>query len=123
MLKQATGDLLNQGIPSYLETSRRGGHLWLFFQEPIPGVKARNFGLGLREAYELAKMEVYPKKEELSGGPGSLIRVPFGIHRKSGQRYSFISFDGRPMGSFRNQLEMLCTPQTLPSGVEQMYQY
>ncbi|MCZ7590612.1 MAG: hypothetical protein M5U27_17490, partial [Gaiella sp.] len=28
--------LANQSIPSYLETSRRGGHLWLFL-EPLPG--------------------------------------------------------------------------------------
>lgn len=34
-------------IPTYLETSRRGGHLWLFFERPIPGADARRFGHAL----------------------------------------------------------------------------
>jgi hypothetical protein len=76
-------------IPSYLETSRRGGHLWFFFREKISGEKGRRFGLALTKMFQL-DMEVYPKQEQLSDGPGSLIRVPFGIHRKSGQRYGFV---------------------------------
>jgi hypothetical protein len=34
-------------------------------------------------------MEFYPKQDE-SKGYGSLIRLPLGVHRKSGQRYHFV---------------------------------
>lgn len=104
-------------IPSYLETSRRGGHLWFFFREKIPGAKARGFGMALAKMYDL-QLEVYPKQERLDGGPGSLIRVPFGIHRKSGQRYEFLG-----LGNIRQQVEALCDPHTVPVDVVNQYQY
>jgi hypothetical protein len=71
-----------------LEASRRGGHLWFFFQKKVAGGQARGFGLWFERIYGLS-LEVYPKQETIEG-PGSLIRVPFGIHRKSGQRYGFV---------------------------------
>ena len=39
--------LEEDGIPSYLETSRRGGHFWFFFSHPVPGQSVyfvRTFG-------------------------------------------------------------------------------
>ena len=97
-------------IPSYLEASRRGGHLWFFFADKVPGEKARGFGMALSKKYRL-DLEVYPKQEYLQGGPGSLIRVPLGIHQKSGQRYEFIG-----LGSLARQAEVLCDPKTVPTG-------
>src|SRR5574338_659922 len=32
-------------LPSYLESSRRGGHLWFFFSEKVAGKIAKNFAL------------------------------------------------------------------------------
>ena len=116
-LNEIADDIHTQAIPAYLEASRRGGHLWLFFERPIPGEKAKRFGKGLLKAYGL-DAEVYPKQERLSGGPGSLIRVPFGIHRKSGERYPFVG-----LGSFRQQVETLSSPQTVPMEAVEMYQY
>ncbi len=29
--------LEGESIPAYLEASRRGGHLWIFFSQPVPG--------------------------------------------------------------------------------------
>jgi hypothetical protein len=116
-LKEMAVDLNNQGIPSYQETSRRGGHLWLFFKELIPGEKAKGFGKGLLKSYGI-EAEVYPKQEKLSQGPGSLIRMPFGIHRKSGERYPFYG-----LGNFRQQLEILSHPQTVPMEAIELYQY
>jgi hypothetical protein len=36
--------LAERSIPSYLEHSRRGGHLWLFVEEPLSGKMLRAFG-------------------------------------------------------------------------------
>jgi hypothetical protein len=81
--------LAERGIPGYLESSRLGGHLWFFFPEPLPGEVVRNCGKGLLSRYKVGKIELFPKQDRLSGGPGSLIRLPFGIHRKTGRRYGF----------------------------------
>jgi hypothetical protein len=37
---------------------------------------------------------MFPKQDQLADGPGSPIRVPFGIHQKSGKRYGFIKPNG-----------------------------
>jgi hypothetical protein len=98
-------------IPSYLETSRRGGHLWVFFEESIFGNTARKFGKGLLDEMAV-DMEIFPK-QGASEGPGSLIRLPFGIHRKTGERYPFIRPDGRRLGKWTEQMEMLMNPETI----------
>jgi hypothetical protein len=110
-------DLAHREILSYTETSRRGGHIWFFFKEPVPGEKAKGFGHWLLKAYGI-EAEVYPKQGKLSQGPGSLIRIPFGIHRKSGQRYGFIG-----LGGFRKQMETLCSPRTVSRETVELYQY
>ena len=77
--------LAAQGIVSYVERSRRGGHLWIFFQRPASASQVRAWLL----PYCPSDMEFYPKQDE-GKGYGSLIRLPLGIHRKSGQRYPFV---------------------------------
>ncbi|MBZ0292742.1 MAG: hypothetical protein K8L99_09300 [Anaerolineae bacterium] len=47
-----------QGIVSYRETSRRGGHLWLF-TPPLPGLLARRFGQTLLARHDLPQGEPY----------------------------------------------------------------
>ena len=107
--------LADQAVPCYLETSRRGGHLWFFFEEPIPAQQARAFGAGLLARYRMSEMEVFPKQDRLQDGPGSLIRLPFGVHQKSGQRYGFTHPDGTPLAPrLRDQLPLLCAAQTVP---------
>src|SRR5688572_25595964 len=59
-------------LPSYLELSRRGGHLWFFFEEPVEGKIAKNFGLEIAKRFSV-EAEVFPKQSE-SDGPGSCIR-------------------------------------------------
>ena len=76
------------GIPSYLEQSRRGGHLWVFLAEPVRASHVRAWLL----PFCPAGIEFYPKQDE-GNGYGSLMRVPFGVHRLSGQRYPFVEWD------------------------------
>jgi hypothetical protein len=96
--------------PSYLETSRRGGHLWMFFDHPIPGKLAKGFGDEISKGF---KLEVFPKQVKLSGGPGSLIRVPFGVHQKTGERYKFINPNGEPLGDWKTQMKELINAKTV----------
>lgn len=35
------------------------------------------------------QIEVYPKQAAVAGGPGSLVRLPLGVHRKNQERYLF----------------------------------
>lgn len=83
------GALSEMGATSYLEKSRRGGHLWIFFREPAPGKDIREFGHGLLDYFGIEGIELFPKQDELTTGPGSLVRMPFGVHRKTGRRYGF----------------------------------
>lgn len=103
-------------FPSYLETSRRGGHLWFFFEQPVTGKVAKNFGLEIAKRYAI-NAEVFPKQAE-SNGPGSCIRLPFGIHLKTGKRYPFIG-----LGGWREQIMELSNPKRVPLSEVMEYQY
>lgn len=106
--------LATENVPGYLEKSRRGGHLWLFFARSIPGKLARDFGRGILSVHKLEGVELFPKQSGLSGGPGSLIRMPFGVHRLSGESYPFIVASGEPLAaSLREQIRLLSFPQTV----------
>ena len=99
-----------QGVPDYLELSRRGGHLWLFLQ-PMPGAEARRFGKQLLAEHNLEDVELYPKQDELKTGPGSLVRLPLGVHLKTGKRYHFITLAGQPLApTVREQARLLANP-------------
>jgi len=74
-----------EGVPSYLEASRRGGHLWVFLETPLPARLLREWLL----PFCPPGVEFYPKQDECAGY-GSLIRVPLGVHRLTGKRYPFL---------------------------------
>jgi hypothetical protein len=80
--------LAGDGITSYVECSRRGGHLWIFFTRSVLASHVRAWLL----PYCPSDLEFYPKQNE-GKGYGSLIRLPLGVHRRSGRRYSFIQRD------------------------------
>ena len=77
----------SQGVPAGLERSRsgNGGHVWIFFKEPMPGSLARRVGAHLlTEAMELCPdigFESYdrffPSQDTVpAGGFGNLIALP-----------------------------------------------
>jgi len=110
-LRALVASLACQEIPGHLEQSRRGGHLWLFFEQPIPGSQARLFGTLLLAQHSIEDVELFPKQDRLTTGPGSLVRLPLGIHRKTGIRYHFIHPDGSPLAStLREQIQRLAQP-------------
>ncbi|GCE12114.1 TOTE conflict system archaeo-eukaryotic primase domain-containing protein [Tengunoibacter tsumagoiensis] len=75
-------------IPSYLESSRRGGHLRIFFDRAVSPGLARRWFL----PWCPSGVEFYPKQDTLDGLTyGSLMRLPLGIHRLTGLWYPFVT--------------------------------
>jgi hypothetical protein len=102
-LEHVQAALAQQDISSYLEQSRRGGHLWVFFARPVPASQARTWLL----PWCPAGVEFYPKQAE-GAGYGSLMRLPLGIHRRSGKRYPFVvQRDGKLVPVARSPLATL----------------
>lgn len=97
-------------LPFYLEDSGfKGRHLWVFLETPVPAKAAKRFGEGLLSNLPPPPagihVELFPKQAFVSGeGLGNLIKLPLGIHRKTGRRGVFISADGQP---FEHQLAYL----------------
>jgi hypothetical protein len=82
------GELAQQGVPTLLEASRRGGHLWVHLSEPTPAAVVRAWLVPYALAFGV---EFYPKQDRLApGGSGSLIRLPLGIHRQGRGWYPFV---------------------------------
>jgi TOTE conflict system, Archaeo-Eukaryotic Primase domain len=94
------GALADLGLPGLVEASRRSGHLWFFFDRPLLAVAAR-FAIAKALAVvralgvEIPAHECYPDLP----GPGAIghaMRLPLGIHRKTGQRYTLFDAEGNP---------------------------
>jgi len=99
VLTQLQTCLAGLSIPSYLEHSRRGGHLWVLLASLVTPAHLRRWLLpSCPEG-----VEFYPK-QEVSAGYGSLMRVPFGVHRLTGKRYGFA-------GPWQEPVEWLTTLQ------------
>jgi hypothetical protein len=107
-----------EGIPAYLEKSRRGGHIWVFFKAPVAGSSARSFAQAIVGKLGLDSVEIFPKQDEVGDGLGSLIRMPFGVHRITGRRYGFFGSGGEPLGmTLREQIGALQAPQFASEGL------
>jgi tetratricopeptide (TPR) repeat protein len=97
-------------LPLYIEdTGFKGRHCWIFLESPLPAKVARRLAFSLRnrlgELPPEVQLEVFPKQTMVkAGGLGSLIKLPLGIHRRSGKRALFITPEGEP---YPNQLSFL----------------
>lgn len=117
-LKALSQVLSDMETASYLERSRRGGHLWLFFDQLQQGRVIRKFGTGMLTHFGIEAIEMFPKQNKLRTGPGSLVRLPFGIHQKTGRRYGFYGAVGDLLApSLSEQITRLGAHQTVPEPV------
>jgi len=107
--KNAMEDLLKlqyrlgqDGIQPALEMSRRGGHLWIFLEQPLLAKHCRIYihDVALRLAVPVKEsglkegIEVFPKHDMIEpGGFGNAIRGPLGIHREASRRFWFYGAD------------------------------
>lgn len=109
-------NLKREGVASYPEASRRGGHLWMFMPT-MTGSDARRFGKWLLHEHQCADMdiELYPKQDRLLSGAGSFVRLPLGVHRKTGKVYYFLDLSGEPLlSTITGQIEILANPERVP---------
>jgi len=111
-LRVVRAALAELGLPALLEASRRGGHLWLLFADPLPATLPRAVvaavldGLAARGA--LARLpELYPDTDSTDGTNeadgtrhghvghlGHAVRLPLGVHRRTGRRYPLLDAQG-----------------------------
>ena len=101
------------GLEGYLEWSGyRGYHIWMFLSEWVP-VRYINFlediimqrTAGLWENGEL-QVEFFPNKTRLRNGKkGQSLKLPWGIHPKTGHRSYFVGIDGIPYDPQKNILK------------------
>jgi len=92
--------LAELGLPGVVEGSRRGGHLWLFFDEPVPATAARYtvgeaLAAALDAGVEVPTYELYPDTGA-AGALGHAVRLPLGVHRRTGVRYPLYDGEGLP---------------------------
>jgi hypothetical protein len=96
-------ELGRDGVEAALEKSRRGAHLWIFFEKPLLARHcriciynlARRLKVPVKGGAGLAEgIEVFPRQDELAPEEfGNAIRGPLGIHRGAGKRYWFYGAD------------------------------
>lgn len=90
-------------IPAYIEDSGfKGYHVWVFMDSPIPAGVAKKCAdlliTGLTPMPQDITVEVFPKQTNVrTGGLGNLIKLPLGIHKRTGRRAVFISPDSGPL--------------------------
>lgn len=81
--------LLGELEPPYIveTTGNRGWHVWQFFSAPVPASHAKEYADTKAQLAGLT-CECFPKQYEIGNSrPGqNLLRLPFGVHRKTGRR-------------------------------------
>lgn len=91
------------GIEPLLEDSGyKGRHLWVFLRRPETcdvlfrlGVR---LGLLLRPDEPELHLEFFPKQPKVAAtGVGNLIKLPLGIHRRTGRRSALLDAEGLPV--------------------------
>ena len=92
-------ELKEDGVEAALEMSRRGAHLWILCDEPLPAKDCRVYiyNLALRLGVpikgtlnQVDGIEIFPRQDELRQGEfGNAMRGPLGIPRANMHRYWF----------------------------------
>ena len=100
--------MAKDGVVAALENSRRGGHLWIFFETPQLARDSRLYlidramqlgipiqgvcsGAGALASRKGEGVEIFPKQSEVRPGEyGNAMRGPLGIHQAAKARFSFI---------------------------------
>ncbi len=92
--------LADRGLAGLVEGSRRGGHLWLFFDRPLAVPAARGVLLDVLSSLTpfsqgLGSYELYPDATQ-PGMLGHAVRLPLGVHLLTGLRYPLYDAAGQP---------------------------
>lgn len=117
-------ELARNGIQAALEQSRRGGHLWIFFDNPVPAKGARVYIRHLAKQLSVDVkgsgtgdgIELFPMQDSVEEGHfGNAIRAPLGIHRGANRRYWFYDapYDIEAQMTYLRNLRRVTEPQLL----------
>lgn len=107
-----------KNIPAYLERSRsgKGGHVWIFFEQPYPAIKSRQIFIALLQQSGAFSMfdksasfdRLFPNQDFHSGkGLGNLIALPF--YKKSFEQGNSCFIDSETLQPFADQWQFLKT--------------
>jgi hypothetical protein len=98
-LRTLKWELEHDGVHAIVEMSRRGAHLWILCEHPLPARLCRIYiySLALRldvpikgTFKQVDGIEVFPRQDEIGAEEyGNAIRGPLGIHRANMHRYWF----------------------------------
>jgi superfamily II DNA or RNA helicase len=108
----------DKNIPAYLERSRsgKGGHVWIFFEQPYPASKSRKIILSLlMEADIISEFDknssfdrLFPNQDMLSGkGLGNLIALP--LHKPTLEQGNSCFVDLETLQHFEDQWSFLAS--------------
>ncbi len=80
----------------------KGYHAWIMFDSPVPQVVAYRFGLLLKRL--AGASESYPRQADIrltEKKVGNLVKLPRGLHRKSGRRSELLDREGKPKAALK----------------------
>jgi len=87
--------------PLLVDSGYKGRHLWCFLAEPAPAGRVR---AALRQAVAPVildarlRVEVFPKQDRVRrGGLGNLVKLPLGVHLRTGRLSRVLDPEGRPV--------------------------
>ena len=109
-------------LPVLFENSGyKGRHYWVFLAQPIQAKALHHLGrLLLARLHPLLppefSLEFFPKQPRRSGkGLGNLVKLPLGIHQRTGYRSVFLDDQGKPVPNPYHLLQnlKLLSPQQL----------
>ena len=107
-----------KSIPAYLERSRsgKGGHVWIFFEQPYPATKSRKVFIAILEQAGIFSIfdksssfdRLFPNQDFLSGkGLGNLIALP--LYKKTYEQGNSCFIDADSLEPYKNQWDFLNT--------------
>ena len=75
------------------DSGQKGLHLWAFFSDPVPAKQARQMCKAIAAGITVPpvlRCEIFPKQSAIAKDSlGNLIKIPLGVHRKTGRRVWF----------------------------------
>lgn len=83
-------------------SGHKGYHLWIRLAEPAPCREVRSWLLTVVQAAEPMpegiRVEIFPTRDTVKGGQlGPVIKLPLGIHSKTGKRCPLLDERGKPL--------------------------
>jgi hypothetical protein len=85
--------------PLFEDSGFKGRHFWIFFDGPVPAARVvavgRRLLTRLRPASPRLALELFPKQAQVrDGGIGNLVKLPLGLHLRSGRRAALLDEAG-----------------------------